>query len=129
MSQTALMSANQQEAQKLTAEIAKLQGDIAATVKSVDELTLLRRQEHSQHEAELADLTKTIDAVNKAIEILEGHYAASQATLAEIKKRVQYAMSLTGTNMQMLQKKSGAPDWLSVDGSKYNKYEAQKGGS
>merc|ERR1719387_3423475 len=125
MSQTALMSANQQEAQKLTAEIAKLQGDIAATVKSVDELTLLRRQEHSQHEAELADLTKTIDAVNKAIEILEGHYAASQATLAEIKQRVQYAMSLTGVNAGALVQKG--PDWLSTDGSKYNKFDGQSG--
>merc|ERR1719487_518664 len=88
---------------------------------------MLRRQEHQQHEAEMQDLTKTIDAVNKAIEILEGHYAASESTLAEIKKRVQYAMSLTGTNVQMLQK-NGPDDWLGVDGSKYNKYEGQAAG-
>merc|ERR1719301_152782 len=68
---------------------------------------MLRREEHGQHEAELSDLTKTIEAVNKAIEILEGHYAANEATLSEIKKRVQYAMSLTGTNVQMLQQKGG----------------------
>merc|ERR1719301_58765 len=37
-------------------------------------------------------------------------------------------MSLTGTNVQMLQQKAGGPDWLGVDGSKYNKYESQKGG-
>merc|ERR1719146_639738 len=94
MSQNALLNANRQQVASLTEDISKLQGDIASTISSVDELTMLRRQEHQQHEAELADLTKTIDAGNKAIEILEGHYAANEATLGEIKKRVQYAMSL-----------------------------------
>merc|ERR1719262_1578687 len=96
MSQQALKSANEQEVQKLEEDISNLNSDIAATVKSLSQLTLLRKEESSQHEQELADLTKTIDAVNKAIEILEGHYAASEASLSEIKKRVQYAMSLTG---------------------------------
>lgn len=128
MSQNGLLNANRQQVASLTEAIGKLGGDISSTIASVDELTMLRRQEHQQHEAEMADLTKTIDAVNKAIEILEGHYAANEATLSEIKKRVQYAMSLTGTNVQMLQQKAGGPDWLGVDGSKYNKFEAQKGG-
>lgn len=130
MSQNALLNANKQSVQKLTAELAKLGSDVQSTRHSLDELSMLRRQEHGQHEAELGDLTKTIDAVNKAIEILEGHYAASEATLAEIKKRVQYAMSLTGTSVptQFMQR-TGAPDWLSVDGSKYGKYEGQAGGA
>merc|ERR1719454_1718291 len=100
MSQTALMNANEQEVQKLTGELSKYRSDIAATMRSVAELTQLRREEHEQHEAELADLTKTIDAVNKAIEILEGHYSASGAALSEIKKRVQYALSLADNNQQ-----------------------------
>merc|ERR1719265_184676 len=87
MSQNAMLNANKQSLAKLSEDILKLQGDIAGTIKSVDELSMLRRQEHGQHQAELADLTKTIEAVNKAIEILEGHYAASEQTLAEIKKR------------------------------------------
>merc|ERR1719301_275822 len=36
-------------------------------------------------------------------------------------------MSLTGTNVQLFQQSRG-PDWLSTDGSKYNKYESQAGG-
>merc|ERR1719191_762246 len=37
-------------------------------------------------------------------------------------------MSLTGTNVQLFQK-AGGPDWLSVDGSKYNKFDGQSGGA
>lgn len=134
LSQQALQSANEQAVQKLTAEIATLNQDIAKTMSSLTELAQLRREEHSQHEAELADLTKTIDAVNKAIEILEGHYAADGAALAEIKNRVQLAMSLVNEDdskvkvvTQFMQQRG--PDWLSVDGGKYNKYDSQSGGA
>lgn len=135
MSKTALKSANQDAVQKLTAEISTLNGDILSTKKSIAELTKLRKEEHFQHEEELADLTKTIDAVNKAIEILEGHYSASGAVLSEIKKRVQYALSLSDNGrdeqkqsaLTNLMQNSG-PDWLSVDGSKYSSYESQAGG-
>lgn len=134
MSQQALMSANEQAVQKLTEEIGQYNLDIRKTMKSIAELTQLRQEEHSQHEAELADLTKTIDAVNKAIEILEGHYAADGAALAEIKNRVQLAMSLVNADdskvkvvTQFMQKRG--PDWLSVDGAKYDKYDAQSGGA
>jgi len=135
MSKTALKSANQDAVQKLTAEISTLNGDILSTKKSIGELTKLRKEEHFQHEEELADLTKTIDAVNKAIEILEGHYSASGAVLSEIKKRVQYALSLSDNGrdeqkqsaLTNLMQNSG-PDWLSVDGSKYSSYESQAGG-
>jgi len=132
MSKTALMNANEQQVQKLTGEISKLGSDIAATKNSIKELTQLRHEEHLQHEEELADLTKTIDAVNKAIEILEGHYAASGAALSEIKKRVQYAMSLTDADSHKDNPltnfiQQAGPDWLGVDGSKYNTYEKQGG--
>lgn len=133
MSQQGVLNANKQNLAKFTEDISKLQGDISGVISSVDELTMLRRQEHGGHQAELADLTKTIEAVNKAIEILEGHYAASEATLSEIKKRVQYAMSLTGTKVQFAQTKGGqnqlGPDFLNVDGSKYNKFEGQSAGA
>ena len=42
---------------------------------------------HKAHQEEVADLTHTIEAVNKATEVLEGHYAAS-ASMAEIKQEV-----------------------------------------
>jgi len=133
MSKTALKSANQDAVQKLTSEISGLSADVLSTKKSIAELTQLRKEEHFQHEEELADLTKTIDAVNKAIEILEGHYSASGAALNEIKKRVQYALSLADNNgpkdsaLTNFMQQAG-PDWLGVDGSKYNSYESQAGG-
>jgi len=135
MSKNALKSANEDAVQKLTGEISGLEGDILATRKSIAELTKLRKEEHHQHEEELADLTKTIDAVNKAIEILEGHYSASGAVLSEIKKRVQYALSLSDNGKDERRDspltnfiQEAGPDWLSVDGSKYNSYESQAGG-
>jgi DNA repair exonuclease SbcCD ATPase subunit len=135
MSKNALKSANQDAVQKLTGEISTLSGDILSTKKSIAELTKLRKEEHYQHEEELADLTKTIDAVNKAIEILEGHYSASGAALSEIKKRVQYALSLSDNGNDKSQStltnliQQAGPDWLSVDGSKsYGSYESQAGG-
>jgi len=134
MSKTALKSANQDAVQKLTGEISGLNGDILATKKSIAELTNLRKEESHQHKEELADLTKTIDAVNKAIEILEGHYSASGAVLSEIKKRVQYALSLSDsgdqkTNVLTNLIQQGGPDWLNVDGGdKYGSYKSQAGG-
>merc|ERR1719316_1382095 len=123
MSKTALKSANQDAVQKLTSEISGLNGDVLSTKKSIAELTQLRKEEHFQHEEELADLTKTIDAVNKAIEILEGHYSASGAVLSEIKKRVQYALSLSDNGKDERRESAltnfiqqAGPDWLSVDG-------------
>merc|ERR1719371_28324 len=92
MSSTAALNANKQQVQTLTAQIADLTSEIAETTASLEELIHLRQEEHKAHEEEVADLTHTIDAVNKATEVLEGHYAANGA-LAEIKQQVTQALS------------------------------------
>ena len=87
MSSTAMLNANKQQVQTLTGQIADLTSEIAETESSINELVKLRQEEHKAHEEEVSDLSKTIEAVNKATEVLEGHYAAS-ASMAEIKQEV-----------------------------------------
>merc|ERR1719207_317448 len=92
MSSTAALNANKQQVQTLTQQIADLTSEIAETTASLEELIHLRQEEHKTHEEEVADLTHTIEAVNKATEVLEGHYAAA-GSLAEIKQQVTKALS------------------------------------
>merc|ERR1719305_867525 len=104
---------------------------------NINELVKLRQEEHQAHEEELADLTHTIEAVNKATEVLEGHYAAA-GSLAEIKQQVTQALStlaLTRVNdpqMSAVTSLLQNPDWLNVDGgAAYGEYKgvaAESGG-
>ena len=57
------------EVAKLTTDLQTLATDIAQTQSSLKELADLRAKEHEQHEAELADLLKSIAAVTKATEV------------------------------------------------------------
>jgi hypothetical protein len=111
----------------------------------------MRSEERASFEAALADVSKTIQAVDKATEILEGHYSADQATLTEIRTRVQMALSTSGLHMStnaqkavenlssLLQSTVGNrasllqgkrnPEYLGVDGNAaYGKYDSQAGG-
>lgn len=127
-----VISGKQEAAANLAHGIEELKDDIKDTRKSLSELTKMRAEEHDQCQANLKDLTNTIGAVTKAIEILEGHYAASGATLLAIRDRVQYGMALAGSDSTPSRElatfmQSAGPDWLAVDGSKYNSYEKQGG--
>merc|ERR1719160_2172399 len=98
-------------------------------------------EERAQFEAALADVTKTLQAVAKATQILEGHYSADKAALAEIRARVQMALTTSGLHISdatqdnvqklasLLQSGSQAPDYLNVDGQEaYGKFSEQSGG-
>lgn len=146
MSTEAMKNANMQQVQKLTSDLAQLAADIQQTYSSIAELVKMRHEEHTEFEAALADLTRTIKAVTKAVDILEGHYAADKASLAEVRSRVQMALTMYGLKMQPDEAKAakalagflqgGAaflqgtePDYLSVDGAqKYGSYSSQAGG-
>jgi DNA repair exonuclease SbcCD ATPase subunit len=143
MSSQAKESANKQQVQTLIENLAKLASEIAATETSIKELTRMRSEERAQFEAALADITKTITAVDKATEILEGHYSADQATLAEIRARVQMALTTSGMQISSTAQKSveqlasllqstvsrREPDYLNIDGKgAYDKYDSQAGG-
>jgi len=138
MSSTAALNANKQQVQTLTAQIADLTSEIAETTASLEELIHLRQEEHKAHEEEVADLTHTIDAVNKATEVLEGHYAANGASMSEIKEQVTKALSALALSRMNDPKMAPVtallqnPDWLNVDGgAAYGEYKgvaAESGG-
>jgi len=140
MATTATMNANKQQVAKLTEEIATLTEDIAETIKSIQELVKMRQEEKAAFEVTLADLVKTIKAVLKATDILEGHYATgSAAELTEIRSRIQLALTMYGVRSEhatqanvnklsaFLQFGGRNPDFLNTDGSKYDNYEKQGG--
>lgn len=140
MATTATMNANKQMVAKLTEELASLADDIAETIKSIEELVKMRAEEKAAFEVTLADLVKTIKAVLKATDILEGHYATgSAAELTEIRSRIQLALTMYGVRSasatqanvnllsSFLQTGAGNPDFLNTDGSKYDNYEKQGG--
>merc|ERR1719287_233855 len=123
-----MLNANKQQVQTLTGQIADLTSEIAETETSINELVKLRQEEHKAHEEEVTDLSKTIEAVNKATEVLEGHYAAS-ASMAEIKQEVTQALSTlalsraTDPKMKPVTELLQDPNWLNVDGAaQYGSY-------
>lgn len=138
METKAKKAANEQMIAKLTQDLATLATDIAETEKSLAELIKMRAEEKAQFEASLADTIKTIAAVTKATEILEGHYGANAAELVEIRQRVQLALTMYGAHTTagtqqtvsrltaMLQTGKN-PDFLNTDGSKYDSYQKQGG--
>merc|ERR1719421_2230734 len=137
MTSTAQLNANKQQVQTLTADIADLTSEIAELTASIQELVHLRQEENKAHEEEVADLTHTIEAVNKATEVLEGHYAAA-GSLSEIKAEVTKALStlalsrMNDPKMSVVTSLLQNPDWLNTDGAAaYGSYEgvaAQSGG-
>merc|ERR1719326_2321858 len=136
-STTALLNAKRDEVQKLTTDLATLAQDIAQTQSSLKELADLRAKEHEQHEAELSDLIKSINAVTKATEVLSGQYAATPENLALIRRTVQMGItslqvsgrlqSLPPGTTEFLQ--GAQPNWLDKDGSQYETYNTQGGGT
>jgi hypothetical protein len=140
MSKTAQENANKQMVQKLTEDIAQLGSDISETQASIVELKRMRKEEKTQFQEGMADITKTIKAVTKATEILESHYSAAGAELEQIRSRVQLALATYGFHIRSatqdkmdslfsLLQEGGSrnPDFLNTDGSKYDSYQKQGG--
>jgi hypothetical protein len=137
MTSTASLNANKQQVQTLTGQIADLTQEIAQTQTSLKELLHLRQEEHQSHEEEIADLSKTILAVNKAVEVLQGHYASGMS-MEEVKQEVNMALSTLALSrssdpkMQVVTKFLQDPNWLNTDGdSAYGAYTgvSKDGGS
>jgi chromosome segregation ATPase len=137
MSATAQLNANKQQVQTLTGQIADLGSEILSTKSGLAELQRLRQEEHKGHEEEVADLSKTIGAINNAVEVLEGHYA-SGLSMEEIKQQVNSALSTlalarsSDPKMTVVTKFLQDPQWLNTDGdSAYSSYKgvaAESGG-
>merc|ERR1719473_578416 len=120
MSSTAQLNANKEQEQTLTGQLAELASEIAEIEKSIAELVQLRADEHKAHQEDIADLTKTIEATNKAVEVLEGHYAATSAQMVEIKQQITSALSalaLSGHSDVKFASLIQDPNWLNTDGA------------
>jgi chromosome segregation ATPase len=76
----------------LTNALTQLATDLGEARGSITEITNMRNSEHATHQAEVADLTKTIAAVNNAVTILSSHY--DQAGLAQVRKTLSRAMQI-----------------------------------
>jgi len=95
MSTQAQKSSNEQQVQKLAEELATFVDDVGKTQKSIGVLEKMRQEEKAQFEVSLADVTKTVAAVVKGIEILHGHQATA-ADLMEVRSRMQSALTEYG---------------------------------
>merc|ERR1719326_526234 len=119
----------------LTSALAQLGADLGEARTSITEITNMRTSEHATHQAEIADLTKTISAVNNAITILSSHY--DQAGLAQVRKTLSRAMQIaeiermmTADQLHTLTGMVQQPDYLS-DSQKtdYSGSGSQAGGA
>jgi chromosome segregation ATPase len=95
MSTQAQKSSNEQQVQKLAEELATFGEDVGKTMKSIGVLEKMRKEEKAQFEVSLADITKTVAATVKGIEILHGHQATA-ADLMEVRSRMQLAITEYG---------------------------------
>eukprot|EP00746_Dinoflagellata_sp_MGD_P000069 gnl/MRDRNA2_/MRDRNA2_100122_c0_seq1.p1 gnl/MRDRNA2_/MRDRNA2_100122_c0~~gnl/MRDRNA2_/MRDRNA2_100122_c0_seq1.p1 ORF type:complete len:697 (-),score=246.35 gnl/MRDRNA2_/MRDRNA2_100122_c0_seq1:65-2155(-) len=95
MATQASKSSNEQQVQKLAEELATFSEDVLKTKKSIAILEKMRQEEKAQFEISLGDVTKTVAAVVKAIQILHGHEATG-ADLLEVRNRIQLALTEYG---------------------------------
>merc|ERR1719379_37311 len=95
MATQAAKSSNEQQVQKLAEELTTFAEDVLKTQKSIAILEKMRQEEKAQFEVSLGDVTKTVAAVVKAIEILHGHEATG-ADLMEVRNRIQLALTEYG---------------------------------
>jgi len=86
--------------QSLTEALTLLRQEVSQTTTSIAELERMREGEHSEFEKQLRDLESTIEAVNRGIDILEGHYGA--AGLAEVRSGIAKAMQLAALHTQVV---------------------------
>jgi len=86
--------------QSLTEALTLLRQEVSQTTTSIAELERMREGEHAEFEKQLRDLESTIEAVNRGIDILEGHYGA--AGLAEVRSGIAKAMQLAALHTQVV---------------------------
>jgi len=86
--------------QSLTEALTLLRQEVSQTTTSIAELERMREGEHSEFEKQLRDLESTIEAVNRGIDILEGHYGA--AGLAEVRSGIAKAMQLAALHTEVV---------------------------
>jgi chromosome segregation ATPase len=78
--------------QSLGEALSLLKQEAKETKSSIAELESMRAEEHKEFERTVADLDATLDSIDKALEILQGHYGAS--SLSQLRPALSRALQL-----------------------------------
>jgi len=121
---TASIDKNNADAEQLTAEVADLQALVATTEDELAAATAIRKKENTDYKAEHADLSESIDAIERASSILKSKMGtqAQAASLIQIRTQLPESAKAVVDSFMALGSASelGAPEAAG--------YEAQSGG-
>jgi len=121
---TASIDKNNADAEQLTAEVADLQALVATTEDELAAATAIRKKENTDYKAEHADLSESIDAIERASSILKSKMGtqAQAASLIQISTQLPVEAKAVVDSFMALGSASelGAPEAAG--------YEAQSGG-
>jgi len=121
---TASIDKNNADAEQLTEEVADLQALVATTEDELAAATAIRKKENTDYKAEHADLSESIDAIERASSILKSKMGtqAQAASLIQIRTQLPESAKAVVDSFMALGSASelGAPEAAG--------YEAQSGG-
>jgi hypothetical protein len=121
---TASIDKNNADAEQLTAEVADLQALVATNEDELAAATKVRNKENADYKAEHADLSESIDAIERASSVLKSKMGtqAQAASLLQIKAQLPESAKAVVESFLALGSSSdlGAPEAAG--------YEAQSGG-
>jgi hypothetical protein len=119
---TASIDKNQADAEQLTAEVADLEALVATNEEELAAATKVRNKENADYKAEHADLSESIDAIERASSVLKSKMGtqAQAASLIQIKAQLPESARAVVDSFIALDSNSGAPEAAG--------YEAQSGG-
>jgi chorismate mutase len=119
---TASIDKNEADAEQLTAEVADLEALVATNEEELAAATKIRNKENADYKAEHADLSESIDAIERASSVLKSKMGtqAQAASLIQIKAQLPETARAVVDSFIALDSNSGAPEAAG--------YEAQSGG-
>jgi len=121
---TASIDKNTADAEQLTEEVADLQALVATNEEELEAATKIRNKENADYKAEHADLSESIDAIERASSVLKSKMGtqAQAASLLQIKNQLPESAKAVVESFMALGSSSdlGAPEAAG--------YEAQSGG-
>jgi len=119
---TASIDKNEADAEQLTAEVADLEALVATNEDELAAATAIRKKENADYKAEHADLSESVDAIERASSVLKSKMGtqAQAASLIQIKAQLPESARAVVDSFIALDSASGAPEAAG--------YEAQSGG-
>jgi len=121
---TASIDKNNADAEQLTAEVADLEALVATNEEELAAATAIRKKENADYKAEHADLSESVDAIERASSVLKSKMGtqAQAASLIQIRTQLPESAKAVVDSFMALGSSSelGAPEAAG--------YEAQSGG-